>query len=1517
MVTNIIELMTPKSATDPENALIIPECLSIIKSWLGHKETKGDVSKELTSLFDTIQKNDWIFVESFDRIFAIAETILAKENEKDNQINPTDGEITHFSSYIKQALESESDENPATYATKLLLKLTTSIAESDQEHINDLIKRRSQISGDPKVQENIVRLVTLEKSWVKLTLPEISKLLRNTPYDIKIAGILVQQFAEKDDEDVALDLVEYVAKAPKLEEDVQKLIAQIVSTSTNTMVLMDVISFLENTISSQFPDIKQEWISQLFEILNKKQAIKDGRAELLDVFLPLVFSLELYYGLDPKLWTDWTDLLNKLGLSLSSKRYMEWITTANKERLDGKVKVSLDDYSTSTSWVAQWGKADREGLLHIAYHLPSIKTIPLGTKLKLYCMAADMTNLTFTKDDKTAVSSTEETPEEFYFRAFTQLDDTESKENWKLTNEQLKTLKQKLKDDSLTVFTELVILLGKYYVTNAKYDVATALFDSNLDPTEGKKLKDQINVLTEVEKDLAKLPKEDEDLHKKIMEIDPKNGEALMKKLIKELGLDYFNEGKSSLANLLKSIPSKNVDAKILSSTLTWDWGKELLHSYIVTNLLENKNNTQVTKENIKIEFAQLWNEFVTKHVPIRYNPTNIKTDVEFLAKIKEKVDKIFGSEFRIEKVNLLFILLQNLETYNFFENEKEIPSLETLQATWIKKLIGKEDLDEKLVQEFWKKTAELNYLTGEVLGFKAIQKLVSSISSSEFQNVSGLLDLLKQLEFSSQNFLMVVPNFENPTEKQTVADITQRVQDFYLQIVIGNFAANFFHFKKSTGIDQICVKLAHLLNSAERKGWDFATIKRFFDLVKSKFEASDKADDQQDQIAYAFSGVLNHFGSYDFEMDAVKKTLEKVEGKDEVIKNWISHLPPLPHADNAKERELDELVKLVTTDNGDKVNADEIKKLISSLDSLEMKSWDKEKITEWAKNQKTNDKPSISDTMCVICRTAELILSNKPRTAQMVALAALIQSVEKGKDIGRLAKIETGEGKSLIIAMLASYVCLNKKDMKVDVITTSSTLATRDVDDNKALFETLGLSVVLLTQRGTEETYKNDVVYGDTTSFQADALREIFHFEKVRGDRKFKFCIVDEVDSMLIDQASYATKLVDKVPGFEFMEIVYTAIWKHVNDIENLFLPLGANQEVYCVDQTVGMDPKDIISLLSKVNSKDGKGSRKILLSRIQGFCENNLNREKGDQKTREDLKTLIENKKLPGLPAGKSEISNEELDEIIKLRWDYEKGGAVLRRICEKLLGHKIIVMTVTDDGFSPYSGYHDTPGNDGNDIPDYFRPIYLFYFSQQLMRLIPVEASSSQMRQKVAARIKDLIVASTEKSVESEKKLVIPNHFMDFFKGKLMTWIQSAITARYHMDKDQAYIVKKGEKDGERKSIIPVDVEHTGALEQDSVWPDGLHQFLQLKHKLAFTPERISTNFMSNLTFFNKYEGNVLGVTGTLGSITESGMLEKVYSVDTIHLPTFQEKRHIMLQVLCFFNSNFTRASKLGKF
>ena len=123
----------------------------------------------------------------------------------------------------------------------------------------------------------------------------------------------------------------------------------------------------------------------------------------------------------------------------------------------------------------------------------------------------------------------------------------------------------------------------------------------------------------------------------------------------------------------------------------------------------------------------------------------------------------------------------------------------------------------------------------------------------------------------------------------------------------------------------------------------------------------------------------------------------------------------------------------------------------------------------------------------------------------------------------GKIAEMRTGEGKTLT-ATLAVY--LNALAGKgVHVVTVNDYLASRDADWMGRLYNWLGLSVgKILSQQDTavkKEAYAADITYGTNNEFGFDYLRDNMEYDvSARRQRGLYFAIVDEVDSILIDEA-------------------------------------------------------------------------------------------------------------------------------------------------------------------------------------------------------------------------------------------------------------------------------------------------------------------------------------------------------------------------------------------------------------
>jgi preprotein translocase subunit SecA len=143
----------------------------------------------------------------------------------------------------------------------------------------------------------------------------------------------------------------------------------------------------------------------------------------------------------------------------------------------------------------------------------------------------------------------------------------------------------------------------------------------------------------------------------------------------------------------------------------------------------------------------------------------------------------------------------------------------------------------------------------------------------------------------------------------------------------------------------------------------------------------------------------------------------------------------------------------------------------------------------------------------------------------------------------GNIAEMGTGEGKTLVATLSAYLNALSGKG--VHIVTVNDYLAERDAQWMGKVFEFLGLSVGIIASNKAPEdkqiSYGCDVVYATNNELGFDYLRDNMAFEtNHRVQRGLNFAIVDEVDSILIDEAR--TPLIISGPAADYAEI-YKAI--------------------------------------------------------------------------------------------------------------------------------------------------------------------------------------------------------------------------------------------------------------------------------------------------------------------------------------------------------------------------------------
>ena len=242
-------------------------------------------------------------------------------------------------------------------------------------------------------------------------------------------------------------------------------------------------------------------------------------------------------------------------------------------------------------------------------------------------------------------------------------------------------------------------------------------------------------------------------------------------------------------------------------------------------------------------------------------------------------------------------------------------------------------------------------------------------------------------------------------------------------------------------------------------------------------------------------------------------------------------------------------------------------KKLIQQIEDIKSlalneprNQWKLQEIMTWTKQVKES-KESLDpvDFLSVAFQAVKLTKNHGLRDAQMLAILIFVSSSGDGKVGRRMAQISTGEGKTLITALLVVYHVLSNWSAGrrfVDIITSSSVLAEGNVAEVKWFYDIFGVGVenncdeaCSQDEKLRSRRYNTDVIYGDLSSFQRDILLSRFFSDRdITRNRRAGAIVVDEVDSMLLDKGENILYLSHKIPEMDDLLNVFVEIWNAVH---------------------------------------------------------------------------------------------------------------------------------------------------------------------------------------------------------------------------------------------------------------------------------------------------------------------------------------------------------------------------------
>ncbi|KAM4537419.1 protein translocase subunit SecA-like [Odontesthes bonariensis] len=541
------------------------------------------------------------------------------------------------------------------------------------------------------------------------------------------------------------------------------------------------------------------------------------------------------------------------------------------------------------------------------------------------------------------------------------------------------------------------------------------------------------------------------------------------------------------------------------------------------------------------------------------------------------------------------------------------------------------------------------------------------------------------------------------------------------------------------------------------------------------------------------------------------------------------------------EEKTLDEIIEEIRCEKLNQVDEKllkDVKDIVSSVD---------ETLTT---HNDGSQQSELKQALRRICEAVQKTAKYRPRLTQMVSWCLMALS----STTGRLIQVGTGEGKSYIVAMFAAFRAMEGD--KVDIMSSSSVLAQRDLAEWEEFYKELKISVdcnISKDDAALKKCYECQVVYGTVEEFAGDWLRHHFHRMDIFGKRTFQCAIVDEVDSLMLDKGHHVVYLSSEMPALRHLNPLLAFIWATVNQYSKISGATTAGRK-YPFHQVVSEHIKeknvDEFALLQLAEEAGvlPKGSVREIRR------EPNLFTVKTAKVTNDNLAEFIRTieTKFPSCQFALHSMSrNGEIKELNK-RPQGENG-------------QRRVPLLLMEGGFCKYM-YPDKSSR--------------------------LKAAEEEIRAALRFTPCDL--------KDSDSLCYIPGFLSDLVQLKLKVWIENAFDAQT-MQTGQEYVL-------ETHGIVPVDYKCTGVVENFMQWSDGLHQFLEMKHGFKLNDVTAITNYMSNVSLLQKYGSQIYGMSGTLGQQAETETLQKIYEgIQTCQIPYFVRRKLFEVEGVVAIDAN----------
>lgn len=429
----------------------------------------------------------------------------------------------------------------------------------------------------------------------------------------------------------------------------------------------------------------------------------------------------------------------------------------------------------------------------------------------------------------------------------------------------------------------------------------------------------------------------------------------------------------------------------------------------------------------------------------------------------------------------------------------------------------------------------------------------------------------------------------------------------------------------------------------------------------------------------------------------------------------------------------------------------------------------------------------------------------------------------------GSITEMMTGEGKTLTATLPLYLNALTGKP--VHLVTVNDYLAQRDCQWVGTICRWLGLTTSALTheapQEKRRELYQSDIVYGTASEFGFDYLRDnsVATNKNQQAQRGYYFAIIDEVDSILIDEAR--TPLIISGPSpisRQLYDELKTGVEQLVRYQRDYCNRLASEARKVLDESSQNLEP-------SKKKSKQQIEDEQLALKKLWIVSKGTPHN-----------KILMHMKENPDMRAG---IDNWDLYYYN----DQNKGERVdtLKDLLI-IIDEKSNEFELTDKGIHIWQECNQESGQ-GDDFT-------MLDISDEFVKI------DEDLTLDADAKVQRRIAVQEEDTKRKERS----HNLRQMLRAHLL------------MEKDIDYIIQDGK-------IVIID-ENTGRAQPGRRFSDGLHQAIEAKERVAIQGETQTYATVTLQNYFRMYE-KLAGMTGT--ATTEAGEFKQIYKAEVIEIPT----------------------------